>query len=116
MCLLGTCVGDVELPEGVSASFTGLGIRQRCSEVVVIAEGPRAVRADPEYLSAELVVVPSGVRALDSGAFEGCRVLRRVVFLDERSLVVIGSSCFQGSGLEEVAIPASVRMIGAGAF
>ncbi len=62
-----------------------------------------------------LVVIPQGVKTIDSKAFEDCYKIKGVVLPD--GLDSIGSMAFKGcSGIEEIYIPNSVRFIGYSAF
>jgi len=58
--------------------------------------------------------VPAGVKAIASEAFSGCRALSSVLLPD--GLEFIDTCAFRFSGLEKIALPASVRAIGDSAF
>lgn len=87
----------------------------------------------------ESVVIPASVREISANAFRCCKRLREVVFEEESALTRIGGNafdgcssltkidlpeglarigdrCFSEGGLEEVVLPASVRMVEASAF
>ena len=87
----------------------------------------------------ESVAIPASVREISANAFRCCRRLREVVF-EKRSMLTrigesafegcgslakidlpdglahIGNRCFYKEGLEEVVLPASVRVVEASAF
>ena len=55
-----------------------------------------------------------GLTRLDPDVFRDCRSLKNALLGD--GLEEIGSGCFSRSGLEEIAVPSSVRSIGRDAF
>ena len=58
--------------------------------------------------------LPEYLKTLEKCAFYGCESLKNVQLPD--GLEMIGRSCFGNCCLEEVAFPASVKTVGAGAF
>lgn len=63
------------------------------------------------------VIIPDGVTAIGSRAFENCTSLEVVIFGDNSELKSIQSYTFSGcSSLENIEIPASVTVINKGAF
>ena len=55
------------------------------------------------------VCIPDSVRELCDCCFKGCKSLRRVYLGSSSSLDLIGYSCFEDSGVEEVSILDGVR-------
>ena len=53
---------------------------------------------------------------LGGAAFQKCERLRRVTFRDGSQLERIGQRCFNGSGIEELVTPQSLKRIDSGAF
>ena len=84
---------------------------------VVIPEGPTEIG---EYLfchsDIESVHIPASVKVIDSGAFCGCRKLRRVTFAEGSKLERINYSAFRDSAIESIAIPPGVKVLEGGAF
>ena len=62
------------------------------------------------------VVVPNTVMAFRTGAFAGCRRLRRITFQTGVRLERIGRACFADCKIWSVVVPSSVRSIGEFAF
>ena len=60
------------------------------------------------------ITIPAGLKTL--GSFYLCSRLRRVVFEEDSQLEEILPNCFAWSGLEEITIPRSVRVLGHAAF
>lgn len=58
----------------------------------------------------------ASVREIGADAFSGCKSLRRVTFAAGSQLQTMGDRCFQGSGIEEISVPAVVKVIGRDAF
>lgn len=67
-----------------------------------------------ERSSLKDIRLPSTLKAIECGAFRGCKNLRSVQLPDE--LEKIGEDCFRCSGLERFVSPASVKEIETGAF
>ena len=61
--------------------------------------------------SIKKLVVPSGVRVLDSKAFVRCQQLREVVFEPGSHLELIGDFCFAGCGIEKICLPGNLKTI-----
>ena len=66
----------------------------------------------------ELAVVklPSDLKTINNGAFNGCRKLTSVNFSDCTSLNSIEEYAFSGTGITDVTLPDSVSMLGVAAF
>ena len=58
----------------------------------------------------EEITIPDSVRELCDRCFRGCSSLRRVTFGPSSSLKRIGVSCFEKSGVVEVAVPDGVQL------
>ena len=119
MCFAGSGLEEVRLPASVRVVATGafsgcdllrhvelneglltLGGEWRGSEKS--SEGTVFARS---WL--ESIRIPSTLRAVEAGTFFHCVNLRRVELPE--GLERIGAAAFQGSGVEEVVLPASVR-------
>ena len=60
--------------------------------------------------------MPRGIVEIGQRAFQKCANLKCVVFQEDSKLECIGRQCFCRSGLEEIIMPKSLRMIDNGAF
>ena len=58
--------------------------------------------------------MPKSLREIGKQAFSSCWGLKQIAL--NEGLEVIGTECFQYSGIEELVIPSSVRRIGRYAF
>ena len=58
------------------------------------------------------MTVPKSVEIIEEKAFYDCENLRRAIFEQDSKLEEIGWNCFQNSGLEEIALPKTLREIG----
>lgn len=60
--------------------------------------------------------IPASVREIGVCAFRNCKNLKRVTLADNSGLEVIGEQCFWASGLEEMTLPRTLRMVSEDAF
>ena len=111
--------GLVYAPTGENLTIVGIG---SCTDrhLVIPSEidGKKVISiaeaAFAQNLNIERVTIPAGVTFIDKKAFRGCRSLRKVDWPSD--LERIGESAFYGSGLVDVSLPDSVKVIGASAF
>lgn len=80
----------------------------------VVIEGDVIVHVGESALSNNSYVIPTGVREIGSKCFYGLRNLKNVYIPD--TVRYIRSSAFNGSGVEELILPESIRLIGPSAF
>ena len=83
---------------------------------IIFAEGTEIISSDiaARAEAVENVVIPLGVKTIKAGAFRGTYSLKQLILPD--GLETIESGAFSSSGLESIAIPASVTEIGAYSF
>ncbi len=62
------------------------------------------------------VYVPSSIRVITGTAFRNSTSLEKLTFAAGSQLEYIGSNAFQGTSLERVVLPDSLRTLGSGAF
>ena len=62
------------------------------------------------------VTIPKSVRYIEDGAFAFCTNLKEVIIPEDAELLQIGYRAFAYSGLESIAIPASVTKLGAHSY
>ena len=111
--------GLVYAPSGENLTIVGIG---SCTDrhVVIPSEidGKKVVSiaeaAFAQNLNIDRITIPAGVTLIDKKAFRGCRSLKTVDWPSD--LERIGESAFYGSGLVDVALPDTVKVIGSSAF
>lgn len=63
------------------------------------------------------IVLPAGIKSIESGAFENCTSLKEVVFTGDCDGLVIATGAFKNcSALETITLPAGIKVIGDKAF
>ncbi|MBP5787169.1 MAG: leucine-rich repeat protein, partial [Kiritimatiellae bacterium] len=111
-----TSLGSLEIPDSVTnlsgSAFSG------CAGLtnVVIGEGVPDLNTSPfsGCTNIERVVVGGGVKTLSNGAFSGMSKLKDVEL--HEGIEVINNSVFQGTAIERLVLPDSVRYIGENGF
>ena len=64
----------------------------------------------------EEITLPNSVVRIESGAFQCCKMLKRVTFPMDSRLAHIGSAVFLGSGIDEFIAPKNLKEIEHGTF
>jgi len=97
--------------------------RTSLSGAYTVKEGTAVIAAgafgdDSSYYSCAVasVTIPSSVRVIEDDAFRYCSKLTTVIFEEGSQLERIGKCAFQFSGVESIALPASLREIAEYAF
>ena len=62
------------------------------------------------------ISLPSTVRHIEEGAFNGCSSLTTVSFNSDSKLESIGADAFRGAGISKIILPSTVRRVEDGAF
>ena len=116
LCLWGTGVTELELPQQVQRTREQLGLDQD-PKVLRLPEGLEVV-GDGWFSDSDIerLIIPNTVKKLGDSAFSNCVRLREVVFESDSQLETIGSYCFERCGLREFVVPESVKDIGFGIF
>ena len=62
------------------------------------------------------MTIPASVKKIGKEAFRGCQQLREVRFAESSNLKFIGELCFAHSGIREIEVPPSLRVMAHNAF
>ena len=105
-------MADFQIKDGVLVKYVGT------DEEVVIPEGVTAIGNDaiaPSASRMKRVVIPKGVTSIGERAFYSCTALESVV-LPEGLVSIADDAFFYCLNLKEIRFPASLKTIGAHAF
>lgn len=102
----------LEIPEGVLAIEEEAFRRNHSLKRVILPKSLKHIGSNAFYDCIELkeISIPEGVEVLEDGAFAYCRNLTRIELHD--GLKIISDNVMQGTGVEKLELPASVRVLG----
>lgn len=102
----------LEIPEGVLAIEEEAFRRNHSLKRVILPKSLKHIGSNAFYDCIELkeISIPEGVEVLEDGAFAYCRNLTRIELHD--GLKIISDNVLQGTGVEKLELPASVRVLG----
>lgn len=109
-------IEDYVMPDGVKEIFAGAFSGCDNIKKVIIAQSVKKIgaKAFSSMTSLEEIVLPSDLPILEAQLFENCERLNKIIW--PKNLREIGEKSFANTGIENLAIPDTVEIIGRYAF